>query len=104
MLRQQMVGFLPSEEMIPMITLNLRETNEVDLMEGITSSIENHYYTNGEEYEESIAQLMDLRQSLKSCIQSVVNIDMHLVYFKQMEFVEKRFCNDDGSSLLKFEW
>jgi len=104
MLRQQMLGFSSSAERIPMITLSLRETNEVDMMEGITSSIENHYHTNGEEYEESIAQLMDLRQSLKSCIQAGVNVDMHLVYFKQMEFVEKRFCNDDGSSLLKFEW
>ena len=87
-----------------MVALGLRETKEVDMIEGISRIIANHYHTSGDEYEETIAQLMDLRHSLKSLTRLDLSINKHLVYFKQMEFVEKRFLlNNDGNSIV-FEW
>ena len=50
------------EEVMPMIPLGLKETKELDMRDPFKDLIESHYYEDGTEYEDQIAELMDLRQ------------------------------------------
>ena len=53
-------------EVMPIISPGLKETNELELMEVLKDFIESHYHEDSEEYEDSIAELMDIRQSVRS--------------------------------------
>ena len=54
------------EGVLPMIPLGLKETTEVDLRDPFKQFIECHYYENAEDYEESLAELKDLRQAMRT--------------------------------------
>ena len=45
-----------------MIPLGLKETNELELRTSLKQFISCHYYEDGEDYEDVVAELMDLRQ------------------------------------------
>ena len=52
-----------------MIPLGLKETNELELRTSLKQFISCHYYEDGEEYEDVVAELMDLRQVSKQLVQ-----------------------------------
>ena len=49
---------------MPMIPLGLKETNELELRGSLEEFISQHYHEPGGEYEEAVAELMDLRQAV----------------------------------------
>ena len=98
----EMVG--KTEEVIPMISLRLKETKELDLMETLKDLIENHYHEDREEFEDSIAELMDIRQSMRSPLRDSSGIRLLFTYFNHLDFVEKRFIDSEDPCQIKFEW
>ena len=93
------------EGVLPMIPLGLKETKEMDLMEPFRGFIEAHYYEDAGEYEEPIAELMDLRQAMRTPTRDSQGISLLFNYFNQLHFVERRFFTSDGScGSLHFEW
>ena len=51
---------------MPMIPLGLKETKELALADCFLPLIESHYYEEGAEYEEALAELADLRQAMRT--------------------------------------
>ena len=93
------------EGVLPMIPLGLKETKEVDLREPFKQFIESHYYENGEDYEESLAKLMDFRQASRTPTRDSQGISLLFQYYNQLHFVERRFFTSDRSSgSLYFQW
>ena len=64
----------------PMIPLGLKETNELELRTSLKQFISCHYYEDGEEYEDVVAELMDLRQVSKQFLE-FVNLDINNQYY-----------------------
>ena len=93
------------EGVLPMIPLRLKETKEVDLREPFKQFIECHYYENGEDYEEALAKLMDLRQAMRTPARDSQGISLLFQYYNQLHFVERRFFTSERSSgSLHFQW
>ena len=63
-----------------MIPLGLKETNELELRTSLKQFISGHYYEDGEEYEDVVAELMDLRQVSKQFLE-FVNLDINNQYY-----------------------
>ena len=93
-------------ELMPMISLGLKETKELDLMEVLKDFIEKHYHEDKEEYEDSIAELMDMRQAMRSPLRDSSGIQLLTQYYNQLDFLEKRFVDPEepGPCQLRFEW
>ena len=88
-----------------MIPLGLKETKELDLRESFKQFIESHYYENGEDYEESLAELMDLRQAMRTPTRDSQGISLLFQYYNQLHFVERRFFTSErNSGSLYFQW
>ena len=51
-----------TESVMPMIRVELKETKEAFLAETLNRIIESHYYESSNLFEETIAEVMDLRQ------------------------------------------
>ena len=93
------------EGVLPMIPLGLKETTEVDLRDPFKQFIECHYYENAEDYEESLAELMDLRQAIRTPTRDSQGISLLFQYYNQLHFVERRFFTSERSSgSLYFQW
>ena len=93
------------EVMMPMIPLGLKETKELELRDIFQEFIESHYHEVGEEYEEPLAELMDLRQAMRTPTRDSHGISLLFQYYNQLYFVERRFFTPDRSSgRLHFEW
>ena len=87
-----------------MISPGLKETKELELREVFKTFIENHYHENGDEHEDSIAELMDIRQSMRSPVRDSAGIAHLFQYYNQLDFVEKRFFSAEGCVGLCFVW
>ena len=93
------------EGVLPMIPLGLKETKELNLRETFGDIIESHYFEDAGVYEEAIAELMDLRQAMRTPTRDSQGISLLFSYFNQLHFVERRFFTSDGScGRLHFEW
>ena len=91
-------------DVMPMISPGLKETKELDLMEVLKNFIESHYHEDSEEYEDSIAELMDIRQSVRSPARDGSGLSLLFQYYNQLEIVRRRFIPSDDSSHICFEW
>ena len=90
---------------MPMIPLGLKETNELKLRDIIKGFIEDHYHEDGEEYEDPLAELMDLRQAMRTPTRDSHGISLLFQYYNQLHFVERRFFTQGGNICrLFFEW
>ena len=90
---------------MPMIPLGLKETKELELRDIFKEFIGSHYHEVGEEYEEPLAELMDLRQAMRTPTRDSHGISLLFQYYNQLYFVERRFFTPDRSSgRLHFEW
>ena len=89
---------------MPMIPLGLKETNELELRNVLKEFIKSHYYEDGEDYEDIIAELMDLRQAIRTPSRDNHGISLLFQYYNQLHFVERRFYSADRQSCLFFEW
>ena len=89
---------------VPMIPLGLKETKELELEEVFRELIESHYYEEGADYDEALAELTDLRQAMRTPTRDRNGTALLFQYYNQLYFVERRFFPPDRSSGLHFEW
>ncbi|POI29305.1 hypothetical protein CIB84_006946, partial [Bambusicola thoracicus] len=76
---------------IPLVPLGLKETKEVDFTVPLKDFILEHYSEDSSEYEDEIADLMDLRQACRTPSRDEAGIEMLMSYFLQLGFIENRF-------------
>ena len=93
-----------SDPEIPMIPLGLKETKEIDFREPFKDFILEHYSEDGSEYENAIAEFMDIRQAMRTPTRDGNGIALLFEYFNQLYFVERRFFPPDRSLGIYFEW
>ena len=90
---------------MPMIPLGLKETTELDPRDAIKNFIESHYHEEGEDYEDHLAELVDLRQAMRTPTRDSHGISLLFQYYNQLHFLERRFFTQDSSSCrLFFQW
>ena len=89
---------------MPMIPLGLKETNELELRNTLKEFIKTHYYEDGDDYEDAVAELMDLRQAVRTPSRDGHGISLLFQYYNQLHFVERRFYSPDRQTGLFFEW
>ena len=87
-----------------MIPLGLKETKELEVEEVFRELIESHYYEDGADYDEALAELADLRQAMRTPTRDKNGTALLFQYYNQLYFVERRFFPPDRSSGLFFEW
>ena len=93
------------EVVMPMIPLGLKETKELELRDTIKKLIEDHYHEDGMEYDDPLAELMDLRQAMRTPTRDSHGISLLFQYYNHLHFVERRFFSQ-GINIcrLHFEW
>ena len=92
------------EPVVPMIPLGLKETKEIELRDTFKDFILEHYSEDGGEYEDSLAELMDIRQAMRTPTRDQNGIALLFEYYNQLYFVERRFFPPDRSLGIYFEW
>ena len=95
-----------NEDMVmPMIPLGLKETKEMEIRDTFKEFICHHYYEDGEEYEEPLAELMDLRQATRTPTRDSHGVNLLFQYYNHLHFVERRFfTSEKNCGNLHFEW
>ncbi|KAK6479919.1 rhophilin-2-like isoform X1 [Huso huso] len=89
---------------LPLIPLGLKETKEADFSVPFKDFILEHYSEDGSNYEDTIADLMDLRQACRTPSRSEAGIDLLSSYFSQLNFVENRFFPPSRQMGIFFTW
>ncbi|XP_062442087.1 rhophilin-2 [Rhea pennata] len=89
---------------IPLIPLGLKETKEIDFTVSLKDFILEHYSKDGSEYEDEIADLMDLRQACRTPSRDEAGIEMLISYFLQLGYVESRFFPPTRYMGILFTW
>ncbi|KYO32597.1 rhophilin-2 isoform X2 [Alligator mississippiensis] len=89
---------------IPLIPLGLKETKEVDFTIPLKDFILEHYSEDSSEYEDEIADLMDLRQACRTPSRDEAGIEMLISYFNQLGFIENRFFPPTRYMGILFTW
>ncbi|KAG8144049.1 hypothetical protein E2320_001177 [Naja naja] len=82
---------------IPLIPLGLKETKDVDFAAPLKDFILEHYSEDGAEYENEIADLMDLRQACRTPSRDESGVEMLMSYYVQLGFVENRILFNIGA-------
>ena len=93
-----------SEVVVPMIPIGLKETKEIDFRDSFKDLILEHYSEDGAEYEDEIAELMDIRRAMRTPTRDNNGIALLFEYYNQLYFVERRFFPPDRSLGIFFEW
>ncbi|XP_019391387.1 PREDICTED: rhophilin-2 isoform X2 [Crocodylus porosus] len=89
---------------IPLVPLGLKETKEVDFTIPLKDFILEHYSEDSSEYEDEIADLMDLRQACRTPSRDEAGIEMLISYFNQLGFIENRFFPPTRHMGILFTW
>ena len=63
-----------------------------------------HYSEDGADYENAIAEFMDIRQAMRTPTRDANGISLLFEHFNQLYFVERRFFPPDRSLGIYFEW
>nr|XP_020668313.1 rhophilin-2 isoform X3 [Pogona vitticeps] len=89
---------------IPLIPLGLKETKDVDFTVLLKDFIQEHYSEDGSEYENEIADLMDLRQACRTPSRDESGVELLMSYFVQLGFIENRFFSPNRHLGILFTW
>uniref|UniRef100_A0A670ZU33 Rhophilin Rho GTPase binding protein 2 n=1 Tax=Pseudonaja textilis TaxID=8673 RepID=A0A670ZU33_PSETE len=89
---------------IPLIPLGLKETKDVDFAAPLKDFILEHYNEDGAEYENEIADLMDLRQACRTPSRDESGVEMLMSYYVQLGFVENRFFSPSRNLGILYTW
>ncbi|XP_036390949.1 rhophilin-2 isoform X1 [Megalops cyprinoides] len=89
---------------IPLIPLGLKETKEVDFSVAFKDFILEHYSEDGSNYENEIADLMDLRQACRTPSRSEAGVELLSNYFSHLSLVENRFFPPTRQMGIFFTW
>ncbi|XP_023343913.1 rhophilin-2 [Eurytemora carolleeae] len=93
-----------SQLLVPMIPLGLKETKEIELQEPFKDFILEHYSEDGGEHDESLAELQDLRQAMRTPTRDSHGISLLFQYYNHLYYIERRFFPPDRSLGIFFEW
>ncbi|XP_046906876.1 rhophilin-2 isoform X1 [Hypomesus transpacificus] len=91
-------------ENIPLIPLGLKETKDVDFSVMFKDFILEHYSEDGANFEEEIADLMDLRQACRTPSRSEAGIELLAKYFSHLPLLESRFFSPTRQLGIFFTW
>ncbi|XP_041124265.1 rhophilin-2-like isoform X2 [Polyodon spathula] len=89
---------------LPLIPLGLKETKEADFSVPFKDFILEHYSEDSSSYEDTIADLMDLRKACRTPSRNEAGIDLLSSYFSQLSFVENRFFPPSRQMGIFFTW
>ncbi|KAG2458444.1 RHPN1 protein, partial [Polypterus senegalus] len=89
---------------VPMIPLGLKETKEVDLTTALKDYICEHYGEEGSLYDNEIAELMDLRQAMRTPSRNEAGLDLLMEYYNQLYFLDNRFIPPNKNLGVYFHW
>lgn len=89
---------------IPLIALGLKETKEVDFSPLFKDFILEHYSEEGSNYEDEIADLMDLRQACRTPSRNEAGVELLAKYFSHLPLIESRFFSPSRQTGIFFTW
>ncbi|KAJ8407908.1 hypothetical protein AAFF_G00269520 [Aldrovandia affinis] len=89
---------------IPLIPLGLKETKDVDFSVPFKDFILEHYSEDGSNFENEIADLMDLRQACRTPSRSEAGIELLSSYFSHLSLLENRFFSPTRQLGIFFTW
>uniref|UniRef100_A0A667YJ10 Rhophilin, Rho GTPase binding protein 2 n=1 Tax=Myripristis murdjan TaxID=586833 RepID=A0A667YJ10_9TELE len=89
---------------IPLIPLGLKETKEVDFSVAFKDFILEHYSEDGKNFDDEIADLMDLRQACRTPSRSEAGIELLAKYFNHLPLLESRFFSPTRQTGIFFTW
>uniref|UniRef100_A0A4W3JFU0 Rhophilin, Rho GTPase binding protein 2 n=1 Tax=Callorhinchus milii TaxID=7868 RepID=A0A4W3JFU0_CALMI len=94
------------EEMltIPFIPLGLKETREVDFMTPFKDFIQEHYSEEPSAYEDSILDVMDLRQATRTPSRDEAGVQLLISYYNQLNLLENRLFPPSRHLGIFFTW
>ncbi|KAM9366854.1 rhophilin-2 [Symphorus nematophorus] len=89
---------------IPLIALGLKETKEVNFSTMFKDFILEHYSEDGNNYEDEIADLMDLRQACRTPSRNEAGVELLAKYFSHLPLMESRFFSPSRQTGIFFTW
>ncbi|XP_030582323.1 rhophilin-2 isoform X1 [Archocentrus centrarchus] len=89
---------------IPLIALGLKETKEVDFSAPFKDFILEHYSEDGKNFEDEIADLMDLRQACRTPSRSEAGVELLAKYYSHLPLIESRFFPPTRQTGIFFTW
>ena len=90
---------------MPMISVPLKATNEIDWITPLKSYIQNTYGDDPERYAEECATLNRLRQDMRGAGKdSTAGRDLLYRYYGQLELLDLRFPVDEQHIKISFTW
>nr|XP_046257872.1 rhophilin-2 isoform X2 [Scatophagus argus] len=89
---------------IPLIALGLKETKEIDFFTLLKDFILEHYSEDGNNYEDDIADLMDLRQACRTPSRNEAGVELLAKYFSHLPLIESRFFSPSHQTGIFFTW
>jgi len=92
------------ESEMPMIPLGLKETKEIDFRQPLADFVAEHYSEDPADYDDAVAELMDVRQAMRTPARDATGVALLFEHFNQLYFLERRFFPPDRSLGIFFEW
>lgn len=89
---------------IPLIALGLKETKDIDFSTFFKDFILEHYSEDGNNFEDEIADLMDLRQACKTPSRDEAGIELLAKYSSHLPLMESRFFSPTRQTGIFFTW
>jgi hypothetical protein len=90
---------------VPMISVPLKATNEIDWITPLKSYIQHTYGDDPERYSEECATLNRLRQDMRGAGKdSTAGRDLLYRYYGQLELLDLRFPVDEQHIKIAFTW
>ncbi|KAM4592630.1 rhophilin-2 isoform 2-T2 [Odontesthes bonariensis] len=89
---------------IPLIALGLKETKEVDFSTPFKDFILDHYSEDGTNFEDEIADFMDLRQACRTPSRNQPGVELLAKYYSHLPLIESRFFSPTRQTGIFFTW
>lgn len=91
--------------LIPMVSVPLKQTNEIDWVQPLKSYIRATYGDDPERYADECATLNRLRQDMRGAGKdSAAGRDLLYRYYGQLELLDLRFPVDENHIKISFTW
>ncbi len=74
---EYIIVFIIRDSEIPMIPLGLKETKEIDFREPLLDFVSEHYSEEGADFEDAVAELMDVRQAMRTPARDATGEGIH---------------------------
>ncbi|KAK2166670.1 hypothetical protein LSH36_37g16032 [Paralvinella palmiformis] len=103
-LRSGAENLLNCTKCIPMIPLGLKETKDVSFLSAFKKFISEHYFENGDVYQNSVESIEAIRQACRTPVRTDEGVELLFRYYNHLYFVERRFFAPQINLGIYFEW